>query len=204
MKTLKILFFLFLTYGYTHQLQAEAFCALRDPQQGIFTLYPQATSYRSIVRSINSTTRYQVKQQLPQNSLHFSELGRHTLYVALDGKIPLGLIHVRSEESRWGLVEVAWAMDMDLRIVDFYWQRCRNSQKHVLEKEAFKKQLRGKSFYDLKNLFDDTSKQLRTDALDIPKGAEALALVLLRCGLKTTLVTQLIWKKDIERLQYAN
>lgn len=100
MKTLKILFFLFLTYGYTPQLQAEEFCALRDPQQGIFTLYPQqATSYRSIVRSINSSTRYQVKQQLPQNSLHFSELSRHTLYVGLDGKIPLGLAQKNAGEG---------------------------------------------------------------------------------------------------------
>ena len=62
-------------------LNAQAFCALRDPQRQINVLFPEATSFRSIVRTVDEAARSEVAERLPF-SLHFNELGRHTLYVA--------------------------------------------------------------------------------------------------------------------------
>ncbi len=176
---------------------AEAFCALRDPQKSIYDLFPEATNYRSIVRVIDESTKQEVEARLPPQTLHFSELGRHTLYVALAGDKALGFIHVRSEASRWGLVEIAWALDLELRIIDFRFQRCRSTKKRLLQTENFRNQIRGKRFAELLALLKPGTDEIDTDKLSVPIGAEELAQVLVRCGLKTTLVTELAWQKDI-------
>ena len=181
--------------------QAQAFCALRDPKTGINDLYPEADNYRSIVRTVDTAAKQTVEERLPPETLHFSELGRHTLYVALKEQSPVGFVHVRSEESRWGLVEIAWALDMNLRIVDFRFQRCRSSQKKHLEDESFRAQLKGKSYSDLKDLLQPGTSLLAPGALAIPEGAEELAQVLILCALKTTLVTELTWEDDIQQLR---
>lgn len=71
------LFVFSLQYSY-----ADAYCSLRDPLAQIQQLYPQKTNQLSIVKTVDTSTRNLVKLALPRNDLHFSELGRHTLYVA--------------------------------------------------------------------------------------------------------------------------
>ena len=83
---------------------ADAYCSLRDPVAQIQQLYPQKTNQLSIVKTVDTSTRNLVKLALPSNDLHFSELGRHTLYVAMKNTEALGYVHVRSEQSKWGLV----------------------------------------------------------------------------------------------------
>ncbi len=105
-------------------VSANAYCSLRDPMAAIHHLYPQATDHQSIVKVVDKEARNAVSEQLPF-TLHFNELGKHTLYVALDDKTPTGLIHARSELSDWGIVEIAWALNFDLSVHNFYIQRCR-------------------------------------------------------------------------------
>ena len=178
---------------------AEAFCALRDPLTGIYKLYPQATSYRSIVRTIDQGTREMVRTNLPPNTLHFGELGRHTLYIALQDDKPIGMVHVRSEESKWGLVEVAWAINLDMSVHDFTFQRARSSARHLLEQDSFRRPLIGQNFGSLKKMLVDGT-HANPKILSIPKGAEALSSVLLRSGLKTLLLTRLAWKTDLDEI----
>ena len=180
--------------------RAEAFCALRDPVTSIYQLYPEATSFRSIVRTVNETTRNHVINHLPNMSLHFSEMGRHTLYVALQDGKELGYVHVRSEKSQWGLVEVAWALNLDLSIHDFNFQRARNPSRHFIETPEFKSQLTGRNFSAMKTLmmqpFAEHAQPLFTD-----KDALQLASVVIQSGLKTLLITEQAWKSDLTDLQ---
>jgi len=176
--------------------RAEAFCALRDPVTSIYQLYPEATSFRSIVRTVNETTRNHVINHLPNMSLHFSEMGRHTLYVALQNGKELGYVHVRSEKSQWGLVEVAWALNLDLSIHDFNFQRARNPSRRFIETLEFKSQLTGRNFSAMKTLmmqpFAEHAQPLFTD-----KDALKLASVVIQSGLKTLLITEQAWKSDL-------
>ncbi|MEM7003034.1 MAG: hypothetical protein AAF529_19765 [Pseudomonadota bacterium] len=176
-----------------------AYCALRDPVASIAALFPAATSHRSIVRVVGEAERLAVSAQLPPNVLHFSELGQHTLYVVFADEQPLGYVHVRSEESEWGLVEIAWAIDTELKVVDFKFQRCRSRSRKALEDEGFRKQFRGLDFTAMKGLLASDFLNLDTQKLQVPAGAEALAGVVLRCGLKTLLVTEMVWREDIAR-----
>lgn len=176
--------------------QAVAYCALRDPVDAIQSLYPEADDYYSIVRIIGPETRDHVATRLPF-SLHFNELGRHTLYVATRQKQPIGIIHSRSESSAWGLVEIIWSFNTDLTIRDFRFQRCRSSNCDKVASPAFKAQLTGKSAAQLKQLITDDGDAIRPGAVTVPDGADALALSVLRSALKTGVVTRYVWWDDL-------
>ncbi len=182
-----------------------AFCSLRDPVETIKTLYPQSTSFKSVVKIIDEDVRSEVQSLLPPNTLHFSELGKHTLYIAFKKEEPLGYVHVRSEESNWGLVEIAWSINLNMEIDDFKFQRCRNRQKRVLEKDEFRQQLQGKNFEQIIALLNNDGMTLNPQKITVPPKAKALAEVVLRCGMKTLLVTQLAWSKEINKYRlYAS
>lgn len=178
---------------------AEAFCALRDPVNSIYQLYPNATGYRSIVRTVNQQTREHIITHLPNFNLHFSEMGRHTLYVALQNGIEIGYVHVRSEQSQWGLVEVAWALNLDLSVKDFVFQRARNPSRKYLETHDFKGQLIGRNFKTLKTLIDSPFAELSTP-LFTNKDALKLVTVVIKSAMKTVLITEQAWNDDLKKV----
>ena len=108
------------------QAGAMAYCALRDPVNTIYELFPAADSYRSSVRTVDRKARQAVLERLPF-SLHFNELGRHTLYIAQLGESnALGFVHARSELEEWGITEYAWALSPKLEVVGVKVQRSRD------------------------------------------------------------------------------
>ncbi|SFC01018.1 hypothetical protein [Pseudoalteromonas denitrificans] len=183
---------------YSSNAFGDAYCALRDPVAQIKLLYPQKTNQLSIIKQINEGIRQQLKHALPNNDLHFGELGKHTLYVALQEKTKLGYIHVRSEQSQWGLVEIIWAIDKEYRIKDFAFQRCRSPKKKLINNQKFKNMFIGKNLYQLKTYLSDDGFTANQDLLSHAGDAPELANVILRCALKTLLLTELVWKTELE------
>ncbi len=181
-------------------VHAQAFCALRDPNRQIYQLFPKATSYRSIVRTVDKEARRQVSTQLPF-TLHFNELGRHTLYVPMRGDEILGLVHVRSEAGRWGLVEVAWGLDLELRVLDFQFQRCRDRQRAALEDPEAKAKIVGASFNGLRGMLAGDGDALLPGSLQVDPAATDLAVTVIRNGLKTMAATEAAWMDDLTELR---
>ena len=196
MKIILILTLLLFSLQYAY---ADAYCSLRDPVAQIQQLYPQKTNQLSIVKTVDSSTRKLVKLALPSNDLHFSELGQHTLYVAMKNTEALGYVHVRSEQSKWGLVEIIWALDKDLKIKDFTFQRCRSPKKKILDNEDFKNVFIGKNYEELKTLLNSDGITANNILLDKSKDAPELASVVLRCALKTLLITDILWGEELKR-----
>ena len=135
------------------------FCALRDPSHQIYDMYDDATSYRSVVREVDTDTRQRLSADLPFG-LHKNELGEHTLYIPLSGDTPLGIVHVRSESSEWGLIEVAWALTPELRVSDFRLQRCRGKSCDSLVEKGFIDVLQGKGQDRLLALLSDSDSEI--------------------------------------------
>jgi len=188
----------------TSNVLADAYCSLRDPVAQIAQLYPQKTNQLSIVKTVDTSTRQQVKLALPSNDLHFSELGEHTLYVAMKDLEALGYVHVRSEQSKWGLVEIVWALDKNLTIKNFAFQRCRSPNKKIINDENFKNIFIGKSYKELKTLLSNDGVTANSTLLEKSKEAPELASVVLRCALKTLLITELLWGKELEKFNRNN
>ena len=175
---------------------SQAYCSLRDPAREINELYPDATSHSSIVKTVGESARKEILRHLPFG-LHFNELGRHTLYAILDERVPVGFVHVRPEKGRWGLVEVVWSLDLDMRISDFRFQRCRDSSRGALEADAFRAQLRGLGLEDLRALVTEDGSQLRPSVLRVSRDAEDLAATVVRCAMKTLVVTEAVWGEEV-------
>lgn len=179
----------------------KAFCALRDPVSQIYHFFPEADNYRSIVRTVDESTRQQVAKHLPHHQLHIDELGRHTLYVALKNKQPIGIVHVRSEHSRWGLIEIAWALDLHLNVIDFNFQRSRAVGTRVVQTQQFKNLIIGKDFPTLNLYLNQQGNVTDTEFNQAAQNANSLAKAVLVNGLKTLLVTQFAWAKEIKQLR---
>lgn len=174
----------------------QAYCALRDPNKQIFGLFPEADSYQSVVRTIDESARRQVGEVLPF-TLHFNELGRHTVYIPQKDGEALGFVHVRSEASRWGLIEVAWGFNLQLEITGYEFQRCRDRSKSVLETDEARAKIAGLNFEGLSKLMKKDGSGLAPGALDIDPKANDLALALIKNGLKTIATTQIAWGDDV-------
>lgn len=191
-------FLLLLLIIFASNVYADAYCALRDPVAQIKLLYPTKTNQRSIVKEINEGVRQQVKVALPNNDLHFGELGKHTLYVVLQQQTKLGYVHVRSEQSKWGLVEIIWAIDEDYRIKDFAFQRCRSPKKKLIDNQLFKNMFIGKNLAQLQAYLNKDGITANQKLLSVATDAPELTNVVLRCALKTLLLTQLVWKEELD------
>jgi hypothetical protein len=179
---------------------AEAYCALRDPVGAIASMYPDADSHQSIVRTIGPEVRDDIAGRLPF-TLHFNELGKHTLYVVQRAGRPLGFVHARSEPGRWGLVELVWSLTPDLRVRDFRFQRCRAPNCASLEDPAFTNQLAGRDLDGLMELLEPDGLALRPGGIKVAEDAQELALAIVRSAAKTIAVTQSTWPDSVSRVQ---
>jgi len=191
---------LFVTGAIAENCAGQAYCALRDPTKRIYESYPDATSYRSLVRTVDQDVRQYVSQKLPF-TIHFNELGRHTLYLPVkDGK-PMGLVHARSEAGNWGLSEIVWSLSPDLVVQDFEFQRCRSRKRSEVEKQAFKKQIVGQDFQQLKSMLSQDGTAVVKDKVSVSPEAQELAAMVIRSGLKTIAVTEYTWKQELAVVQ---
>ncbi|MBT7916169.1 MAG: hypothetical protein HN617_01370 [Planctomycetaceae bacterium] len=177
-------------------VQAQAYCALRDPVRQIGELYP-GFSYMSHVGVVTTEARKEVGTRLPF-TLHFNELGSHTLYAVSNGDARVGYVHVRPEITRWGIMEITWSLDADLRIQDFAFQRCRNRRRAIMEGDGFKKQLQGKSLDELIELLNEDGTDISAGGLEVSTLDHEFAAAIVRCALKTIAVTTIVWRDEVK------
>jgi len=194
------IFYLFLLTLFSESTHGVAYCSLRDPVAQIAQLFPEKTNQLSIVKAVDDSTRLKIQTELPRNDLHFSELGKHTLYIAMSRGEPLGYVHVRSEQSKWGLVEIVWAIDKDLKIINYVFQRCRSAKRKFAEESQFKSIFIGKNYQELKTLLSSDGITVNKAVLGKAQDAPELASVVLRCALKTLLLTEILWGEELQKL----
>ncbi|WP_077339983.1 hypothetical protein [Pseudocolwellia agarivorans] len=180
-----------------------AFCSLRDPISAIQMIYEQGYQFRSVVTTVTEEDRQTVRQQLPF-TIHQSEVGKHTLYVLYKDDKHVGFLQARSEWAKWGLVEIAWAMNVDRSIKGFYFQRCRSPECNDNTIQRINKVLKGKTLQQLKVLLSENGEMLSAEGKKAFSQTPQLALLTLRSALKTLAITDISWKKDIEQIAAVN
>ena len=191
---------LLLTGGNANALD-QAFCALRDPSNEIYALFPTGNSYKSIVRDLSEKeVRDKIADELGI-PLHFSELGKHTLYVVYEDRNPIGLVHARPELGKWGIVEVAWAMDLDLNIIDFSFVRCRDKSKKVFQEDVKARAVfQGADIEKLRHYMTPGSYKFNKEIYHLEANFHQFADLLLINAVKTLIVTQIAWQEDLVKI----
>lgn len=176
-----------------------AFCSLRDPISAIQALYDDAHQFRTVVTNVTEVHRDKLKQQLPF-TIHQSEVSKHTLYVLYKMNKADGFLQARSEWAKWGLVEIAWAINLDRTLKGFYFQRCRSPQCNDTVVASITRVIQNKSFTQLKTLLSEDGEALSEQGTQAFPIAQNLALLTLRSALKTLAITDISWKKDLQNL----
>jgi len=176
-----------------------AFCSLRDPISAIQSLYGDSYHFRSVVTTVTEEDRITVKKHLPF-TIHQSEVNKHTLYLLYQNNTHAGFLQARSEWAKWGLVEIAWAINTDKSIKGFYYQRCRSPQCNDITTQRINKVVHGKTFSQLKALLSKSGETLSEEGKKAFPQTESLALLTLRSALKTLAITDISWKKNMEAL----
>ena len=161
----------------------QSYCALRDPVRVLYEAYPDADGHRSIIRTVGAEDRAAIANVLPF-TIHFDELGRHTLYISIRDDKPLGVLHVRSERGTFGLIEIAWSLDLDGRITDVAFQRCRDTNLRTALNDQLRAQIVGADIPMLLRLLDD-------------EGLTDESRLLLQSAAKTAAVTAIVWEADL-------
>jgi hypothetical protein len=177
--------------------EAIAYCSLRDPISAIQNFFPNMTDYRSFLGAVDLNVRDHLQAELGYD-MHFNEFGKHTLYLVYADETPVGLVQARTEKGDWGLDEIAWALDFDFRVRDFRYQRSRSRWRHEVETQAFKNELIGKNFEELKSMLSNDGMLLTSRPEFLAPEAEQLATTVIRSALKTIAVTQVVWRETLE------
>lgn len=177
-----------------------AYCSLRDPVAAIRQLYPDSNQYRSLVQVVSADARDEISERLPF-TLHFNEIGQHTLFLALDNKRAVGFVHARSELSEWGIIELAWAINLDLSIEGVSFQRCRSPRCTEQFAATLSSDLQGKSFAEIRGLLNDNGNQLEPALVRRYQHDAPLALSVVRSALKTLAVTEISWAEDVASIR---
>lgn len=177
-----------------------AYCSLRDPVAAIQKLYPASNRYRSLVRLIDQKVRTGISRQMPF-SLHFNEIGQHTLFLALSDERPVGFVHARSEISNTGMIELAWAISLDMTVQGFYFQRCRSPRCNESLTKKISSELQGKSFEEVRLFLSQDGLRFNSTYPNRYGEDESLVLSVIRSALKTLKVTELAWAEDIAKIQ---
>jgi hypothetical protein len=182
------------------QTAAGANCSLRNPDRQIYEIFPDATSYRSIVANVDERVKPVIEAALG-SSVSFNDLAKHTIYVVLKNDVPLGFIHPRSEIGRHGTVELVWALDLDLRVRDFRVQRCREKHATVVEDEAFRRRLLGCDHHGLREFLTDSNTRIDAAKLSVPADAEPIVQTALLCEAKTLIITEAAFGEQLSSLR---
>jgi hypothetical protein len=180
-----------------------AYCSLRDPITAIQTLYPDSTHYESVVKPITLATRQQISERLPF-TIHYNEIGKHTLYLVLNNDQRSGIVQARSELSSWGLIEIAWAINADLSIHDLVFQRCRSPKCNNSLRSQVRTALQGKSFEDILPLLTADGLDFTLEGKALFPDHQPLHLTIIHSALKTLAITGISWSDILLDLQKRN
>lgn len=135
-------------------LLAAVGCELNDPDRDVKRLFPQSTGYRttyaSILKKGGTGLLQQVERRLGDRFKGLFETADvpYTLYTIFKGQEAIGYIHGVNQKGRFGGIQIVLALDLDGRILAFYYQRLTNSDARLLRDPEFGRQFIGLELSD--------------------------------------------------------
>jgi hypothetical protein len=181
-------------------VEGQAYCSLRDPNRIVQELFPEATGFRSFLRKVTRADARTLKTDL---ALDFDsrEFTTHTLYAVLQDRKILGYVQSRTEAVEWGLAEIIWVLDADLKLAAFRFQRCRSRWKTNVEDKSLQTQLKGLSETELLEVWKTKGSEGLRRKANLPDSANKLVEAVIISGLKATGLARIVWGADIMNIR---
>lgn len=145
-----------------------AVCVFRFPDRDVYKLYPKATNYKSVLKTIDKDAKQKIEKVLGKPlDPDETEL---TFYEIYKGKQLIGMIHPHAERGEYGTIEVVWAFTLNGKIIDFTIQRDREKKGKELNAPEFRKQFAGKNIESPFVL--EKTRQINTKLIKPVEGAD--------------------------------
>ncbi len=181
-------------------VEGQAYCSLRDPNRIIQEIFPEATGFRSHLRKVTPEHARTLKLELPID-FDSREFTTHTMYAVHQNRNILGYVQSRTEEADWGLAEIIWILDPDLKLSTFRFQRCRSRWKSQIEGGPLQQALKGLSEEDLLKLWESQGSTILIKKLDLPPKSAKLVEAVIKSGFKALGLARVVWGNDIEGIR---
>lgn len=172
-----------------------AMCAFRNPDRDVYIMFPEATGYQSVIKTLDKKTQEKVAEYLGQK-LDFDEIGEFTFYLILKDKDIIGIIRPHAERGKYGVVEMVWAFTLDGKIIDYKVQRSRERNTKIVKSEQFRRQFKGKK---LNTAFTETkSKNINTKLFKVSENSEKISSVIAYSAKKNLFLYKLFFPEYIK------
>jgi hypothetical protein len=179
----------------SQRVEGQAYCSLRDPNRVVQSVYPGAT-FRTFIQLVTEEHGAKMKAELP---IQFDnrEFGKHSLYAVVKGGVIEGFVQSRTEPIDWGLAEIIWVLDKDLRLKEFRFQRCRSRWRKSAENGRLQDFLRGMSEDELISIWNKGGMKGFVLEANLPDSADKLVEAVVKSAFKTMGLARLVWNEDI-------
>ncbi|MBU0548247.1 MAG: hypothetical protein KJ710_01950 [Candidatus Omnitrophica bacterium] len=151
---LKLFFSVLFLFGIYANSFAAVGCSLDDPDRDVKRLFPASTGYLT-----KFVTLKEIGAEVIQNKIE-EELGDkldlvyenldvpYAYYTVLKGKDPIGYIHGVNQKGRFGGLQLVVAIDLEGKIIAFYYQRISSPESSKFRGIQFTSQFKGLSLAD--------------------------------------------------------
>jgi hypothetical protein len=180
----------------TLDASAQAFCAIRNPNRIIQEFFDSGSVFRSYQRTISRDIAARCSQQVDV-AFDPREFGKHTLYAVSEGETLVGYVMARTEVADYGLAEIAWKLDPQLRIQGFAFQRCRSPHRKALLESGLDQKLAGSTLEELIAMRQEARFENLMRSLSLKPEGEVLLRAVLNSAIKTILLTKVAFADDV-------
>ncbi len=151
---LKLLFGIIFLFGvYTNSFAAVG-CSLDDPDRDVKRLFPESSGYLTkfiTLKEIGGQALLsKVEEKLGDkfDTVYESLDVPYAYYVILKGKDTVGYIHGVNQKGKFGVLQLVVAVDLQGKIISFYYQRMSSPESANFRKTKFTDQFKGLSLLD--------------------------------------------------------
>ncbi len=159
-------------------------CALRDRTRSVYELYPESTAFSTFVGYFSLSQGKRLEKEVGVD-VRLADLGATTVCVPLIDTSPVGFLQARADLGELGLVELVWALDLDLRVREVRVQRSRETHSATIRDASFREQFVGKGLRDLVAWKNDPTTGV---VASVPKDARPLVTLFVESGIKAAAI----------------
>ena len=135
-------------------------CSLTDPDRDVKRIFPASTGYKTTFITIKERGGEPLKKEIEEKfqdkfePVYESVDVPYAFYTVLKGKDAIGYIHGVNQKGKFGGMQLIAAIDLNSKIVDFYYQKMSSPEAGKFMDKKFTSQFKGLTLDDLmKNKF---------------------------------------------------
>jgi len=150
----RFLFSLLFLFGICTNSFAAVGCSLDDPDRDVKRLFPESTGYLTKLLTLKEiggeALKIKIEEKLGDKfDTVYEDLDvPYAYYIVLKGKDPIGYIHGVNQKGKFGVLQLVIAVDLEGRIMAFYYQRISSPESSKFRASQFTGQFKGLSLED--------------------------------------------------------